>query len=230
MLLKAQEEERRRMGRELHDSGLQLLTCLSLALARLKRAATDDERHAATDEMAELLLMGRREFRAIAYLAHPPQLATLPLREALELLIEGFGQRSGLATTLEVDGLPSDLAPAAEHAVYRVVQEAISNVHRHAGARNLTVRISAGRRMLHVAVIDDGRGIADGVIPGVGLEGMRSRLQELGGRLTMLRRKPGTAVLASLPLSGPATGAGEPDSRVKAAHGRRPSRTPLKGV
>jgi signal transduction histidine kinase len=201
-LLKSQEDERRRMGRELHDSGLQMLACLSLALARLKRATAPAEREAGTAEMEDLLLMARREFRAISYLAHPPQLESLSLSEALGLLIEGFGQRSGLEARLEVDSRLDALDHSAEHAVYRVVQEAISNVHRHAGARKLAVRVVARDTLLHVAVSDDGRGIPEGVSYGVGLEGMHARLRELGGRLTIFRRPPGTTVIASLPLGG----------------------------
>lgn len=200
-LLKTQEDERRRMGRELHDSGLQLLACMSLALVRLKRADSKPERDAVTAEMEDLLLMARREFRSISYLAHPPQLESLSLADALQMLIEGFGQRSGLEARFEVDGALDALDHSAEHAVYRVVQESISNVHRHAGARMLAVRVIERKRMLHVLVTDDGRGIPAGVRAGVGLEGMRSRLKELGGRLTILRGRAGATVLASLPLT-----------------------------
>jgi len=200
-LLRTQEEERRRMGRELHDSGLQMLTCLSLALVRLKRAGVEEERHAAIAEMEELLLMARREFRSISYLAHPPQLERLPLADALRMLIEGFGQRSGLDTTFEVEGSLDDLSHDCEHAVYRVVQEAISNVHRHAGAHNLMVRAVERGGIVHVLVSDDGRGIPDGVRYGVGLQGMQSRLRELRGRLSLLRRQAGTTIIASLPIA-----------------------------
>jgi two-component system NarL family sensor kinase len=201
-LLKTQEDERRRMGRELHDSGLQMLACLSLALVRLKRSRSQPERDAVTADMEELLLMARREFRAISYLAHPPQLENLSLEDALRMLIEGFGQRSGLDVEFTVEGELDALDHSAEHAVYRVVQEAISNVHRHAAARKLTVRVVERDQSLHVVVGDDGRGVPDGIRYGVGLEGMQARLKELGGRLTIFRRSPGTTVLASLPLAG----------------------------
>jgi two-component system NarL family sensor kinase len=199
-LIKTQEDERRRMGREIHDSGLQLLACLSLALVRLKRAVSESERKSVIAEMEELLLMARREFRSISYLAHPPQLETMSLTDALRMLIEGFGQRSEVDTVFEVEGSLESLDHAAEHAVYRVVQEAISNVHRHAGARSLSVRLLERERMFHVLVSDDGRGIPEGVCRGVGLQGMQARVAELGGRLTIFRRPPGTTVLASLPL------------------------------
>ena len=200
-LLRTQEDERRRMGRELHDSGLQMLTCLSLSLVRLKRAAAEEERRTVIAEMEELLLMARREFRSISYLAHPPQLERLPLLEALKMLIEGFGQRSGLESTFEVEGALEALSHGAEHAVYRVVQEAISNVHRHAGAHNFTVRVVERGGILHVVVSDDGRGIPEGVRYGVGLQGMQARLRELRGRLSIVRRQPGTTIIASLPIA-----------------------------
>ncbi|HEY6817171.1 MAG TPA: ATP-binding protein [Croceibacterium sp.] len=205
-LLRTQEEERRRMGRELHDSGLQLLACLSLALVRLKRVSADRERAAVLTEMDDLLLMARREFRAISYLAHPPQLESLSLLDALQMLVEGLGQRSGLEVAFDLEGSMPVLGTSAEHAVYRVVQEAISNVHRHAGANRLSVRIARRRRSLHVLVRDDGRGIPADVRYGVGLESMQARLREIGGRLTIARDRPGTTVVASLPLPSPEVG------------------------
>ena len=199
-LRKTQEDERRRFGRELHDSGLQLLVCLSLALGQLKRARSVGERKAVTADMEELLVEAHREFRAISYLAHPPQLEKLPLLDALRMLIDGFGQRAGLVTTFEADEISDALSHDAEHTLYRVVQEAISNVHRHARAKKLSVRVVTRGEMLHVLVEDDGRGIPEDIRDGVGLSGMRARMREIGGRLTILRQFPGTGILASVSL------------------------------
>ena len=88
----------------------------------------------------------------------------------------------------------------AEHVIYRVAQEALSNAHRHAAASTLGVRLVARRRALHLVIADDGRGIPDDLRPGVGLQSMRERLQEIGGWLTIRNGRPGTVILASLPL------------------------------
>ena len=203
-LLRTQEEERRRMGRELHDSGLQMLTCLSLALVRLKRAGAEEERHAAIAEMEELLLMARREFRSISYLAHPPQLERLPLVDALRMLIDGFGQRSGLDDDVR-SGRFARRALAGRRAC-RVPRRAGGHFERAPARRGPQphVRVVERGGILHVLVSDDGRGIPDGVRYGVGLQGMQSRLRELRGRLSIVRRQPGTTIIASLPHSGPA--------------------------
>lgn len=198
-LMKAQEEERRRMGRELHDSGLQLLAGLSLSLARLKQAKSDKVASEVIADMEGLLLEAQKEFRSISFLAHPPQLERLGLLEALQGLVEGFGKRAGLKTSFTVEGDCEVGSPEVEHTIFRMVQEGLSNVHRHAKASKLTVQLIARRRMMHVVVADNGRGIPIDLNPGVGLQGMRSRMRELGGRLTIHRASPGTVLAASLP-------------------------------
>jgi len=199
-LLEAQEGERRRMGRELHDSGMQLLASLGLSLARLRHLRPDVEATGITEDMEKVLLEVQREFRSISFLAHPPQVERLGLVQALQDLVEGFGARAGLDASFALEGEVGELAPSAARTVFRVVQEAVSNVHRHARARRLTVRLVGRRRALHVLVADDGRGIPEDLRHGVGLIGMRARMQELGGRLAIRGGSPGTVILASLPV------------------------------
>ena len=205
-LMKAQEEERRRMGRELHDTGMQLLAGLSLSLARLKQARSDQVTADVIDDMEGLLLEAQKEFRSISFLAHPPQVEQLGLVEALRGLVDGFGRRAGLKTSFAIEGDVEVASADAEHTIFRMVQEGLSNVHRHARAKTLAVRLIGRERMMHVLVADDGRGIPADLHRGVGLLGMRARLRELGGRLTIRNGSPGTILAASLPnavLLGP---------------------------
>ena len=114
-------------------------------------------------------------------------------------LVEGFSRRTGLDVKFETLGEAQMWSPAAEEAAYRIVQEALSNVHRHSNARHATVRLSQREAITHVVIADDGIGMPDHVRSGVGLAGMRSRLSELGGRLFILSRSAGTTVIASIP-------------------------------
>jgi len=143
--------------------------------------------------------MTPQEIRSIAYLIHPPVLGELTLPEALQALVEGFGRRTGFGVQFELVGEPQVCCPAAEGAIYRVVQEALSNVRRHAKAKHATVRLSRGTAVTHVIIADDGVGLPATIKAGVGLAGMRSRLSELGGRLSIRSQSSGTTVIASIP-------------------------------
>jgi two-component system NarL family sensor kinase len=200
-LIQAQEAERRRLGRELHDSGLQLLASLGLSLARLKNLRSEAELASVTNDMEGLLLEVQREFRSITFLAHPPQVERLGLAEALRVLVEGYGERAGVEARFDATGAIEDLSADIEHTVFRVAQEAISNVHRHAQSGELAVSLIVRERALHMRVADHGCGIPADLHYGVGLLGMRARLQEVGGRLAIRNASPGTAILASVPLT-----------------------------
>ncbi|MBO9518398.1 MAG: hypothetical protein J7493_10050 [Porphyrobacter sp.] len=197
-LIHTQEEERRRMGREIHDSTMQQLSALGLAVSQLKRTRLPGESLALVDDIEELLFDAQRELRSIAYLAHPPQLNRMDLSEAMRTLVEGFGRRAGLTTSFEVEGETDVQWQNARVAIYRVLQEALSNVHRHAHASQLSVRLIGRQSMIHLIVADNGRGIPVDVSPGVGLLGMRARLAELGGRVFVRNLSPGTAVIGSV--------------------------------
>nr|WP_275950742.1 ATP-binding protein [Croceibacterium selenioxidans] len=186
------------MGREIHDSTMQQLSALGLAVSQLKRTRLPGESLALVDDIEELLFDAQRELRSIAYLAHPPQLSRMDLSEAVRTLVEGFGRRAGLITSFEVEGETDVQWQNARVAIYRVLQEALSNVHRHAHATQLSVRLIGRKSMIHLIVADNGRGMPVDVSPGVGLLGMRARLAELGGRLIVRKLSPGTAVIGSV--------------------------------
>ena len=224
-LMEGQAIERQRMGRELHDSASQPLAAIGLVLARLKQRSPGPETLAMVEEMQELLAEVHREIRSISYLAHPPSLKKLGLAHAVKLLIEGFGRRTGLEASFDILGDPRQMTEAAETAVYRLAQEALSNVHRHAQATRVRMLLCFRRLTTHFIVADDGIGmphasIATEECEGVGLASMRSRLSEVGGRLSIQALSPGTAIIASVPAASqehPARGSppsSQPQSRV----------------
>lgn len=198
-LMEGQAEERRRIAREIHDSTLQLLTGLGLALGQLKRARKSNETLDIVAEMELLLGETQREIRSISYLAHPPLLKEMGLHGALQALVDGFGRRTGMAASLHIEDGPQLSWPGAEEVLYRIVQEALSNVHRHAHATKVAVGLFGRRAMFHAVILDNGIGMPAHVWRGVGLPGMRERLSELGGRLIVRSASPGTIVIASLP-------------------------------
>ena len=207
-LIEGQAIERQRMGRELHDSASQPLAAIGLVLARLKQRSPGSETLAMVDEMQELLAEVHREIRSISYLAHPPSLKKLGLPHAVKLLVEGFGRRTGLEASFDIVGDPGSLSEAAETAIYRLAQEGMSNVHRHARATRVRLLLCFRQSATHFIVADDGIGISHetlaGAECGVGLASMRERLSEVGGRLSMRALSPGTAIIASVPAASPA--------------------------
>jgi len=197
-LLESQAQERRRFARELHDSTMQLLTGLGLAMSQLKRTNKANATVNIVAEMEQLLGEAQRELRSISYLAHPPLLKEMGLADALRALVEGFGRRTGLRVALHIDAQFVVEWRAAEVMLYRVVQEALSNIHRHAHATDAAVTLVARNAMVHAVVVDNGIGMPTTIRYGVGLPGMRARLAELGGRLTVRPASPGTMLIASL--------------------------------
>ena len=195
-----QTQERQRITREIHDSTMQLLSCLGLALARLKQPHRSRQSGDIIAEMEALLNEAQSELRTFSYLAHPPSLETMGLHDALATLVEGFGRRSGLNANLRWKGERALADQRTEIALYRIVQESLSNVHRHARAANVTVAISNEPNSIEIQIIDDGLGMPVQPIYGVGLSGMKARLEEVEGRLTIQQASPGTVVIATAPV------------------------------
>jgi len=199
-LIEGQAEERRRMAREIHDSTVQLLVGLGLKIGQMRRTHRSNRMLGIFDEMEQLLDEAQQEIRSLSFLAHPPLLEEKGLTGALQSLVMGYAQRTGLKIALQVSKEMIVCWRAAEVAIYRLVQEALSNVHRHARATEVTVGVYPRHSMIHAVVVDNGIGISAGVQPGVGLAGMRSRATELGGRLLLRPASPGTMVIVSLPI------------------------------
>ena len=182
------------------NSMMQSLFAFDLSIGALKRSNSPETTLRAVAELETILAGAQREVRAISFLLHPPLLEEMGLRAALQGLVEGFQARTGVETALTFEGDLNFGWRAAEVAVYRMAQEALSNVHRHSRATAVAVGIVCRREMIHVTVVDNGTGIPLAVRNGVGLTGMRERFKELGGRLMVRSALPGTMLFASLPL------------------------------
>ena len=210
-LLQLQDDERRRLARELHDSVGQIFAALSLNIAVVQSQSHKlDERGArAVAENAGLLEQASREIRTISYLLHPPLLEVAGLASALAWYVDGFSERSHIKMDLQI---PSDfprLADDTELAIFRVIQECLTNVHRHSGSPTATIYLQNEGNHLTIKIADRGRGISrekqvdltNSGRAGVGLGGMRQRLGQLGGTLEIQSDENGTVVTAVLDVT-----------------------------
>jgi signal transduction histidine kinase len=209
-LIQLQDDERRRIARELHDSVGQMLAALGMNLAAV---GTEIERLIETartvQDSAALVQELSREVRTISHLLHPPLLDEAGLASALRWYVEGFAQRSKVKVDLEFPADFGRLPRESETAIFRTVQECLTNIHRHSGSATATIRIAASDGQILVEVEDRGKGIpaerqtemASTGIPGVGIRGMRERLRQLGGNLEIQSNGKGTLVVARLPVA-----------------------------
>jgi signal transduction histidine kinase len=204
-LMAAQDEERRRIARELHD-GLGQELSLAKMLADGVRSSNSDPSDGRAEELCNMIENALQQVRSLSHLLHPPLLDELGLESAIRWYLEELGRRSGIDTLLEVQPnnfprLPAEL----ENAVYRITQEALTNVFRHSGANRVSVTVRRANDRLFLIVRDNGKGIPDAIATfkpgsgGVGVRGMRQRIIELGGELKLLNAKPGTIVEAVIP-------------------------------
>jgi len=220
-LLQAQDDERRRIARELHDGVGQLLATMSINVSRVIREKSNLSLDAArcAEENSNLIEQVSKDIRTVSYLLHPPLLDELGLQSALQWYVDGFADRSKIATKLEMrlglDRLPQDY----ELCLFRIVQECLTNVHRHSGSSTALVRLVRAPGEIRLDVRDEGRGvnketrlkISSGQSAGVGLRGMRERLKQLGGSLEIESTGSGTTVTAVVPLQGAAPSGGQCD-------------------
>jgi PAS domain S-box-containing protein len=206
-LVHAQDDERRRIGRELHDTTGQSLAALELNLERLGRgsAALGDNSRALLAQCVDVAHRCSTEIRTASYLLHPPLLDEIGLLSALRWLADGLRQRSHMEIALELPLVMSRLPREEELALFRVAQEALTNVHRHASSPTVTIRLREECEQVVLEIADSGTGILSGgdgplvgTTLGVGLAGMRERMRQLGGALTVLTSPQGTTVRAEL--------------------------------
>lgn len=215
-LLRLEDEERRRIGRELHDSTGQSLAALEIELAQLEREAAklSDCGREQLEKCERLARQCSTEIRTASYLLHPPLLDELGLSSALRWLADGLRARSGLEVRLQLPERLEGMAPEEELALFRVAQEALTNVQRHSSSPWVALRLRAESASVLLEIEDAGRGIppgepgdpaSSGRLTGVGVAGMRERIRQLGGTFTVESTAGGTVVRACIPLSSRAT-------------------------
>jgi signal transduction histidine kinase len=203
-VIDAQELERRRLARELHDETGQALTSMLLGLKTIRGAASDQEAERAEAALRELIIEALQDVRALAVELRPAALDDFGLVPAVERLAETFAERSGIAAAVEAAIGEERLPAETETALYRLVQEALTNVVRHAAATRVNVVLTRRDGGISAVIEDDGRGFDQREIrdDSLGLVGMRERLALLGGELTVESRPgSGTALLAYLPFA-----------------------------
>jgi two-component system, NarL family, sensor kinase len=208
-LLRVQDRERRKVARDLHDSTGQTLTAVKISVAVLQRKLKNDK--PICDELSGIACLvdeALQEIRTTSYLLHPPMLDEAGFASAAQWYVEGFAKRSGMKVRMEFAPEVQRLPAAIEIALFRVLQEALTNVHRHSGAARVDVRLRQQPQALILEVRDYGRGIPGEWLSrngppvrdsGVGLAGMRERLNELKGRLELEPADPGTRLRAIVP-------------------------------
>jgi PAS domain S-box-containing protein len=212
-LLQSQDQERRRIARELHDGVGQLLAAVSMNTARIaaEKANLGSDAARSAEENLSLIMQISNDIRTVSYLLHPPLLEEMGLRAALEWYVEGFAERSKIAVIqdlqLGVERLPDDV----ELCLFRVAQECLTNIHRHSGSAKAEIRLVQENGNVHLEVRDEGKGIPPekqqalntyGTL-GVGFGGMRERLRQLSGTLQVRSNGNGTTVIATIPLADP---------------------------
>jgi signal transduction histidine kinase len=214
-LIQTRDTERRRLARELHESAGQSLAALKMTLGCIRDQLPPDDavRHLLLQSSSELADEAIREIRTISYLIHPPMLDEAGLGPALRLYLKGFSQRSGIVVTLAGDEAFGRIAQEAETTLFRIVQEALTNVHRHSGSGTAQVRLAREGGSLIVEVADQGQGLPQGARAarsGVGIAGMLERVKHLNGAMEFDSTPgKGTRVRAILPDNGdpPVSGA-----------------------
>ena len=198
-LLHAEDDERRRIARELHDGTAQYLTGAKLMLGSQKVEGRAEEIRL---EVKALLTSALEEIRSLSYVLHPPALEDLGLGLALRQLADGFARRTGLSMRIDIDDDFPKMATATEIALYRVAQEALANVHRHSGSPMATIGLRQAGEMALLSIRDYGVGLPseDSLAGGVGLAGMRLRLEFLNGHVSLTQGSPGVLVEAWVPF------------------------------
>jgi PAS domain S-box-containing protein len=201
-LLNLRDDERRDLARNLHDSVGQLLAALSMNLSTVGTESQKLSPRAAeaVAENAELVSQISSEIRTISHLLHPPLLDEVGLPSALRWYVDGLAERAKIKITLE---LPSDLGRLSqpmELAIFRIVQECLTNIHRHSGSATARVTVLLQSASVCLEVADQGKGMPVDALAGVGLRGMRERLKQFGGELNVATGVGGTTVTATLPI------------------------------
>jgi signal transduction histidine kinase len=208
-LLRSQDQERRRIARELHDSTAQLLAALCIILSRLRDSGLEpDRRSQVLSEASELAAACATEIRTVTYLLHPPLLEKIGLTAALQAYAQGFNRRTGIQVEIKIPPDFGRLSIELESTLFRIGQEGLSNVHKHSGSPLALIRLERDPHEVRLVLQDWGRGLPAELRPhtqgfvsfGVGIMGMSERAEQLGGRLELATNDAGTRLTVTLPL------------------------------
>jgi signal transduction histidine kinase len=223
-LLHSQDEERRRIARELHDSVGQYLTALNMIVEGLWRGGNDLPRGVIEklQEASAALRACMAEVRTISHLLHPPLLEELGLVSAARWYVQGFAERSGIQVQVEMPEELRRVDPDTELVLFRVLQESLTNVHRHSGSKVAVVRIGFDAQQIWLEIRDRGKGLpqagGNALRPGVGIRGMQERVRELAGVLEFSSDAMGTRVKAVIPLAAEPRSVRSEPSQQRAHH------------
>jgi len=208
-LSQSQDDERRRIARELHDSTGQKLSVLAMNLAMVQNQASSSGAapNKTLSECSSLISDISDEIRTLSYMMHPPLLDECGLETAIQMYSRGINRREGLKVEVAIPLRLERLSEEAELAIFRIVQASLTNIHLHSGSDKATVKIERVREGLAVTISDQGRGIPSGALDrsplgkgaGVGIAGMKERMNYLGGRLEIESSENGTKVKATIP-------------------------------
>jgi len=208
-MMQMQDEDRRRIARDLHDSAGQLLAALGMELASLnaRAAALSPELAADINSSLQLVQQLTQDIRTASYLLHPPLLDDAGLSGALRWYVAGLSKRSGIAITLELDEALGRLPRELEAAVFHIVQESLTNIHRHSGSKTATLRIARTGGRLLLDIEDEGSGIPAEILreiqtqgSGVGIAGMRERVLHFNGDIRITSVNTGTRIAVTFPV------------------------------
>ena len=208
-LLQAQDEERRHIARELHDSAGQILTALGITISQAVRHVPPETPRLAKsmEESQQLVQQLSQEIRTMSYLLHPPLLDETGLTEALRWYIEGLKERSGLEITLEIASDFERLTREMELVMFRLVQECLTNIHRHSGSTSAVIRVARDHETVSLEIQDKGKGISAEKLShiqsqgsGVGIRGMRERARHFGGHMMIESNQKGTRIVFQFPI------------------------------
>ena len=208
-LIRSQDDENRRIARELHDSLGQYLVAIKMNLLALK--GSEGNADAVLTEIDELLERSITETRTLSHLLHPPALDELGLAAAAKWYVEGFAKRSGIDVSIELPPRMDRLPDAIELTLFRVLQESLTNIHRHSGSPSAEIHFAITDAEVSLQIRDHGRGMPQDLLnrsqktsgdSGIGLLGMRERVNELGASLEITSDTNGTVVCVTVPLNG----------------------------
>jgi len=206
-LLSLQDDERRRFARELHDGLGQDLVAVKMIVDALGQPYMADSIEQNAGQASQLIDRALQQVRSISHLLHPPLLDEGGLQSALHWYVDGLSRRGDIQTSMKLSPLEFPrLSAELETTIFRIIQEALTNIVRHSEARKAQVSVALGKEQIEITIRDDGKGIAEPIVSmrpgsiGVGIGGMRQRAKEFGGELRMHNIHPGTCVEVVIPI------------------------------